>query len=130
MPGRTTGVSFFRKILGRDGESLVRKHLKRRGYRILARNYTCPVGEIDIICLDGQTIVFVEVKTRSSDADAGPEETITRAKQRQLARVARFWLETHGRPQCAYRFDAVGVVMPPGKTPIVSHFVDAFVPAR
>lgn len=117
-----------RQELGRAGELAANKHLKRCGYRILAKNYTCAAGEIDIICREGTCIVFVEVKTLADDAASDPESRIGTAKQKKLLRAARYWLATQGEPDCAYRFDAIGIIMPPGESPRIRHIQDAFVP--
>lgn len=117
------------KKLGAEGEKAAARFLKKAGYRILARNYTCPLGEIDIIAHGDGAIVFVEVKTRADDAAANPEANITPAKQRQVSRVARFWLRAHGEPDCPWRFDALSVILPPGGKPVVRQIVSAFAPA-
>jgi putative endonuclease len=114
--------------LGALGESAAVKFLKQSGHTILARNYVCPVGELDIISFHHGCIVFVEVKTLSDDAAGDPEEHITPAKQRQLHRVARQWLAARRQPDCAYRFDAISVVVPPQGEPRVRHIVEAFIP--
>jgi putative endonuclease len=119
-----------RAKLGEAGEAVACRYLRRAGYQILARNYTCAVGEMDLICRHQGCIVFVEAKTRSDDASTDPEVNITAAKRRQLERVARFWLAEHREPDCAYRFDAVSVVLPPGGKPKVRHIEEAFVPRR
>lgn len=118
------------KNLGKAGEAAACDYLKHAGYRILARNYTCGAGELDLISYRDGCIVFVEVKTRTDDVAANPEETITRAKQRQLERVARAWLAAHKDPECSYRFDAVSVVLPADGDPRIRHIVDAFIPSR
>jgi putative endonuclease len=105
------------------------KFLKKAGHTILARNFVCPGGEIDIISFHDGCIVFVEVKTLSQDAHADPEEHITPAKQRQLVRVAEHWLAAKRRPNCAYRFDALSVIVPARGQPRVRHIVEAFVPS-
>ncbi len=115
--------------LGRAGEEIARRFLKGNGLRILARNYACPCGEIDLICRDKDCIIFVEVKTRLDDAAADPEANVTPTKQRHLERAARFWLEKHGWPEYAYRFDVVSVIMPAGEGPRVRHIREAFLPS-
>ena len=116
------------KDLGARGEDAAARFLRRAGYAILARNFTCTLGEIDIICHQDDTIVFVEVKTRECQDSADPEENITPAKQRQIHRVARFWLARHDEPDCAYRFDAVTVILPPKGRPDIQHWIAAFAP--
>lgn len=121
-------VSLFRRNLGRAGEEIARRYLRRKGFRILERNFTCPTGEIDLICADEDCLVFVEVKTRSQDTDADPEESITCAKRKHLERAARSWLALHRPRGCACRFDAVCVVTPPNGKPRIRHIVEAFAP--
>ncbi|MFO0973274.1 MAG: YraN family protein [Phycisphaerae bacterium] len=100
----------------------------RAGLRLIERNFRCPAGEIDLICDDHGTIVFVEVKTRRTDSAADPEVNIGTTKQAKLAQVARAWLARHGEPQRAYRMDAVSVVMPSRGKAQVRHIREAFVP--
>jgi putative endonuclease len=123
-----SGVS--RQKLGRAGEKAACNYLRQKGYRILARNYTCAAGELDLICRHDDCIVFVEVKTLSDSDAADPESRIGRTKQRQLTRVARYWLAAHGEPDLAYRFDAIGVTLPSGEAPHIRHIPEAFVPSQ
>ena len=115
---------------GRKGEKLARRFLKRRGYRILAANYVCPVGEIDLIALDGRTIAFVEVKSRTTTDHADPEDTVTPAKQRKLHQVARYWLSERRAEAYTWRFDVVAVTLPAAGKPDIRHIPDAFDPPR
>ena len=114
--------------LGATGERIAAKALKRKGYRILAKNYRCPIGEIDLIAWDAGTIVFVEVKSRASDKHAYPEVNVTRQKQRQVARVARFYIQHKSAHEYPARFDVVSVLLKQGCKPEVEHFIDAFHP--
>lgn len=96
--------------LGRAGENFARTFLEKKGYRIIKSNYRVPVGELDFICEDGPTLVFVEVKTRASDVAGGPEEAVHWKKQKQLYRVAQWYLnEIHYRSERPVRFDVVSV---------------------
>lgn len=113
--------------VGRAGEVAAAKHLQSLGYRILSRNWTCPAGELDLVCAKNDTIVFVEVKSRLSNAAAEPEDNITPAKRRKLEALARAWLDARGKPDFAYRFDAVSVVFTDG-TPTLNHIEEAFIP--
>jgi putative endonuclease len=115
--------------LGKAGEKAACRFLKSSGYHILARNFGCPVGEIDLICRDAESIVFVEVKTRADDAAADPETNITPAKQRRMERAAKVWLARHHWPDCAYRFDAVSVIIPSTREAKVRHIREAFLPS-
>ncbi len=106
------------------------KHLKSLGYRIIQRNFNCGFGEIDIICRDGECLVFVEVKALTSDAAADPENHVMPAKMRQIERATKAWLHARGNPECPCRFDVISVVMPPKGKPIVRHIIEAFQPTR
>jgi putative endonuclease len=111
--------------LGDRGENVAARHLRNQGYRIITRNFSCELGEIDIIARDGKTLVFVEVKTRAYD-DPTPEEQVNLAKQQTLTRVAKLYLGRYGTPQPPARFDVVAVVWPTGQNPIIRHITGAF----
>ena len=118
--------SSWRRFLGSRGERAAARHLKRRRFRILARNYRCPAGEIDLIASQGDTIVFVEVKTRSGEEDECPADLSARIQWPQIARAARYFLmqrSSHDRP-C--RFDLVTVTWPSRGKPTIEHFEDAY----
>ena len=114
--------------LGAAGEKAAAKYLRRRGYRIVARNYRCRGGEIDLIALDADTIVFVEVKTRREDLAADPEVNVAYHKQKRITRAARYYLMEKGAQDRPGRFDVVAVVWPEAGKPSVEHFIDAFGP--
>jgi len=122
-------VSFFRKSVGEAGEKAAAKFLKSQGYRVIARNYASGLGEIDIICEHESKLVFVEVKTLSSDAAADPEIHVNVSKQRQIEKATKAWLTANGNPDCGYRFDVVSVVMPSKGEAKIRHMVDAFRPS-
>ena len=106
MPHSSQDV--YKKVLGRKGEKLVADYLKKQGCKILEKNYRTPFGEADIIVEDGEEIVFVEVKTRTSDSYGQPSEAVGRDKQRRYRRIAEcFWLQTGKEPNA--RFDVVEV---------------------
>lgn len=114
------------KPLGRRGEALAARYLKRRGCKILARGDRLYPGELDLVALDHGTVVFVEVKTRRS-ADAGhPAEAVGPAKQRRLTRLAVTFLKRHGLLEHPARFDIVAVTWPEGERPTIEHFENAF----
>ena len=120
--------------LGRRGELLARKLLKRKGMKILSTNYRCGGGEVDLIALDGSTrrlsgaatIVFVEVKTRSSDRYTDPESAVNRDKQRRLRKAAEHYLCRHEAEDFNVRFDIVSIVMARGRETLTRHIEDAF----
>jgi len=95
--------------LGEQGEILALHYLKQRGYRIVARNYRCPLGEIDIIARHRGVVVFVEVKSRSSKAFGVPAMAITAAKRHKLSQVAWYYLQRHNLTDASARFDVVSV---------------------
>jgi len=98
-----------RESLGRRGEEIAASFLRRRGYVILARNYRCPCGEIDIIARDRRTIAFVEVKGKSSARFGSPLDAVTEAKRRRLSRAAAWYLVSCGLSSALTRFDVVGI---------------------
>ena len=102
-------MTFPKKELGAKGEEIAVRYLKRRGYRILERNYRSRLGEIDIIAEHGAHLVFVEVKTRSDTLFGSPFESVTVHKQRQLSKVALEYLSKQGCHDRPARFDVVGV---------------------
>ena len=102
--------------LGRTGEKLASAHLRRNGFRILYKNFRSRRGgEIDLICRDRheKTLVFVEVKTRSTDAFGDPHLAVTRAQQERIIRGAKEWLRLLNDPRVSYRFDVVEVLIKP-----------------
>jgi len=119
-------LGLWRKLLGDRGERAASTLLKRQGHRILARNYRCPAGEIDLITLDGTTLVFVEVKTRSSDAFADPEQAVGHRKQKRIIRAAECYRQVKGAQAYPCRFDVVSIVMQPNGRPKPRHIRDAF----
>ena len=113
--------------LGAQGEVLAARYLQRQGYRIIDRGVRNGRGEIDLVALHGRTIVFVEVKTRSSLRAGHPVLAVDEEKQRRLARLALGYCKQHRLLDCAARFDVVGIVWSPAcRTPRIEHFPDAF----
>lgn len=97
--------------LGDLGERLARQHLLKLGCRILHSNYRCQWGEVDIVARHGDTILFVEVKTRRSTSFGVPEESITPAKTEKLIATAETYLEEHDLADYHWRIDLISVVM-------------------
>ena len=114
--------------LGKRGEDLAVKHLKRAGYRILERNAKLGRFEIDVIAREGDTIAFVEVKTRRSNAFLEPEVNVTPTKQQHIRRAAAMYISRQNDPTLYYRYDIVSVVMPDEGAPHVTIIRDAFRP--
>ena len=118
---------FPKKTLGQRGEAAAARYLKRRGYKILARGDRLGPGELDLVMLDGDTIVFVEVKTRQSREAGHPAEAVDQQKQRRLTRLAVTFLKRHRLLECPARFDIVAITWPAGKWfPTIEHIRNAF----
>ena len=111
---------------GEGGEKLAARFLKKRGYKIIRRNYSCNTGEIDIIARDGDCLVFVEVKSRKSDDGIAPELAVTPQKQRRISMAAVEYRNRRRLFDVNCRFDVVSIIMPEGEEPEIKLFPDAF----
>lgn len=121
MPGHDGGGP-----LGAQGELVATDTLRRQGYRILERNYRCPLGELDVVARKGKTLVFVEVKS-GLDERIPPRDRVDARKKRKLSQVATFYLKEHGLEGVSARFDVVEVSFPvDGGTPRVELIPNAF----
>ena len=107
-------MSRQRQDLGRAGEELALRHLRRLGYRAISRNYRCALGEVDLIARDGDTLVFVEIKTRRHRSTAFAKEAVNARKRRQLSKTALSYLKSKGCPDAKARFDVVAVSLGSG----------------
>ena len=119
-------IGWLRKLFGDRGERAAVRYLKQRGYRILARQARNRLGEIDIIALDGDWIVFVEVKTRRTTDKGRPVEAVTLTKQRQLTRTALAWLKRRRWLERRSRFDVIAICWQEGSKPEIEHYQHAF----
>ncbi len=109
--------------LGRRGETLAAEYLEAVGYRLVAANFSLPIGrnlngaivraEVDLVGYDGETLCFVEVKTRASDWYAAPQVNVDLRKQRQIIRAARAYRRLFGLVESSYRFDVITVTLAP-----------------
>ncbi len=104
----------YRTRLGNRGEKLAAEHLKRLGFLILDTNFRCRAGEIDIVARQGDTLVFVEVRTRRGSAFGTPQESLTPAKGRKIITTAQTYLQTHEDLPLDWRIDVVAVEMDKG----------------
>jgi len=95
--------------LGRRGERAAEKYLRRSGYRIVARNFRAAGAEIDIVAMDGEALVFVEVKTRRSREAGAPEEAVDERKQRRMRRAAEVFAARYRADDVTMRFDIIAV---------------------
>jgi putative endonuclease len=116
--------SLWNRWLGDRGERAAARYLRGRGYRILVRNFRTALGEIDLIARDGNTLVFVEVKSRRRGE---PAEAVTSDKQRRLTLAALQFLKRYGLLEQPSRFDVVAIVWADGHhDPLIEHFPNAF----
>jgi len=110
---------------GRFGEELALSHLLRGGHKLLERNYRTRFGEIDLVTMDGDILVFTEVRTRSSSSFGTPLESVTLAKIHRLRRLAQAYIAATGQSQRCIRFDVIGVKCSAG-TAQIEHVEGAF----
>jgi putative endonuclease len=103
-------VTSRRLALGAAGEALAASWYEQHGYEVLERNWRCREGELDLVVRRGRTIVFCEVKTRSSTAFGAPAEAVTRDKRQRIRVLAAKWLEAGSIRPAQIRFDVVGVL--------------------
>ena len=118
-----------KKSLGKQGELAAERYLLRQGYFILFRSYEDKFGEIDLIAVDLETIVFVEVKTRSTDHAGDPAEAVDQAKQQHLTKTGIGFLKWHRLTEHPARFDVISILGSPlSGTADIKHYVSAFEP--
>ena len=116
--------------LGKRGERYAARWLRRRGYKIVAGGSRSRFGEIDLVAVKGETVVFVEVKTRTQGTLADALEAVDLQKQQRIVRTAMMFLRQHDLLETASRFDVVAIVWPDGASkPAIEHVVSAFSPA-
>jgi len=111
--------------LGRFGEELAYKKIKRLGYKKIIRNYRCPQGEVDLIANDGDTLVFIEIKTRRDKSVGYAKEAVNARKRRQLSKVALFYMKSNNCFETKARFDVIAVSLKGGK-PLIEVIRNAF----
>jgi len=118
-------VSRWRQLLGAGGQQAAEEFLRRRRYTILARNYRCPRGEVDLVALDGSVVAFVEVKTRRGGRFGTAFEAVDRRKREQIIRAAEHYVLRHRLHDRLIRFDVVAVSWK-GGTPACELIQSAF----
>jgi len=121
-------VTERRKRLGERGEDAAAAFLERAGMTVVERNWRCPAGEIDLVALDGKTLVLCEVKTRRSTSKGTPEESVTAAKQRKYARLAAAYTQQAGLDSVTVRFDVITLLVIAEDRALLRHHRAAFVP--
>lgn len=119
------GYRVRRRDVGRLGEELAARHVVRAGWSIHDRNWRCRHGELDLVCRDGSTWVFVEVRTLRGPRSARPEESIGAAKRGAVIRTSLSWLQGHGGIEQAFRFDVIAVELDDPE-PVIRHIRGAF----
>lgn len=126
-PART-GAGKQASRLGPRGERAAERYLRKRGYVIVGRGLREASAELDLVAVDGRTVVFVEVKTRSGNLQA-PAESVDFPKQQRLTRAALAFLKRHQLLECRARFDVLALTWPPGtRRPEIVHIENAFPP--
>jgi len=127
MAGESPRKPWWRRWFGSRSERAAERFLRRLGYRIAARNYSCPHGELDLVAVDGPCVVFVEVRSTEGDDPAVPAASVNGAKQRRLTRLALHFLQQHRLLDHASRFDVLTVTWPAEqREPRIDHFRLAF----
>jgi putative endonuclease len=116
--------------VGKLGEKAAKKHLKRLGFKFLTGNFRTERGEIDLICRDGDCLVFVEVKTRSTETWGRPAAAVDLERRRRLTRAALDYLRLLRNPKVKMRFDIVEVLMADGEISEVRHLPNTFAMER
>ena len=111
---------------GLAGEELACRHLQQRGYAILARNFRCRSGELDVVARDGAATVFVEVKERRGASHGDGQDAVTFGKRRRIVRAARLFAASRGLSECALRFDVISIAWSPDGRPLLRHEQGAF----
>jgi putative endonuclease len=118
-------MSATRQQLGKLGEAIAARWLRRRGWRIVAERFRSGHRDLDLIVERAGTVAFVEVKTRHRSAFGDPVEAVSWRKRRELIRSAMVWADRFGPPGASYRFDVVGVVVA-GRDAKIRHIENAF----
>jgi putative endonuclease len=118
---------WWRRWFGTRSERAAARYLRRQGYRVVARNYRCKQGELDLVAVDGGTIVFVEVRSTGGEDASRPALSVDAVKQRRLTELALSYLQQHRLLDRPARFDVLALSWPAGRRqPDVVHYRDAF----
>ena len=118
---------WWRRWFGRRSERWAERYLRRKGHRILTRNWYCPVGEIDLVTRHGETLVIVEVRSTSHENTESATLSVDQGKQERLTRLAMAFMKHYRVQNVSARFDVVVLAWPSGaKEPIIEHFENAF----
>jgi putative endonuclease len=127
MPPAPARKPWWRRWFGTRSERAAARFLRRAGFRILARNYTCRSGELDLVALDGRTIVFIEVRSTATGDMNRPAESVDAVKQTHLTETALDYLRRYRLLDCEARFDVLVMSWPAGaREPVIVHHRLAF----
>jgi putative endonuclease len=123
----SSGKPWWRRWLGSSSERAAARYLRRQGWSLLRRNYTCPYGEIDIVALEGSCIVFVEVRSTGSGDEERPAASVDKLKQQRLTKLALHFLQQYRLLDRPARFDVLTVTWPASsRNPSIVHYRQAF----
>ncbi len=120
---------WWRRWRGDRAERLACQWARRKGWRIVARNASCPLGEIDLVALDGRTLVVVEVRSRQSGEPADAAASVNQDKQRRVSRMALWFRKRNRLEALALRLDVLAIIWPENGTPVLEHLENAFLMA-
>jgi putative endonuclease len=124
---RSARRPWWRRWFGTRSERAAARFLRRLGLRVVARNWSCPLGELDLVAVEGRTLVFVEVRSTESDDAERPAASVDQAKQTRLTNLALAFLRAHRLLGHSARFDVLAISWPPGqRQPLIVHHRDAF----
>jgi putative endonuclease len=127
MPTASPRLPWWRRWFGSRSERAAARHLRRQGMRIVARNYSCPHGELDLVALDNGCVVFVEVRSTEGEDTERPALSVDDAKQRRLTQLALYFLQQRRLLGFPARFDVLALSWPPGaREPRIVHYRHAF----
>ena len=112
--------------VGKRGEEIAASYLKGQKFTIVERNFRCKGGEVDIIAREGNTLVFVEVKSRRTLLFGPPQMALTPFKQRQISKAALTWLAQKKLFGTSARFDVIAILLPDHEVPVIEHIRNAF----
>jgi putative endonuclease len=114
------------RTTGQRGEDAAAAYLERSGFTIVERNWRSKAGEIDIVALDGETLVLCEVKTRRTIAKGSPEDAVTPTKQRRITRLAQAYIQNAGIEPVGVRFDVISILVLAEDRALLRHHRAAF----
>ncbi|MDD3705014.1 MAG: YraN family protein [Clostridiaceae bacterium] len=114
------------KVFGAFGESLATEYLSEKGYKVLERNFSCRIGEVDIIAMQEDTVAFIEVKTRSSEKFGLPSEAVSLTKQNRIVKTALYYMQRNKLLDYMCRFDVIEIIVDPENKSRINLIKDAF----